>query len=299
MKLLTLAILAVCLMCGCKEDAKKAANKATKDLSPLTYIPAEFQFIASVDMERTMSIPGLSDRLKYEAKRKPSLQIIPIDKIKHLYLSSGSGEETENKGGIYIAILKENTKLQIIIDEYKTRFKDDKDVIITTQKFRDKTIYSIRDKKQKLAICQVKPNMFITGPLDKVVLSLKSGDNNISTNKDLQKLMKMNPEDSIQVFLLSSENIGTILQQLKFFDQLVISATPTERGGKIILNSICKDAETAEKAKNALLLVQTILLFKIGSHTESGDLKIDTKDNLTTGTADLNSEALKELFIKK
>lgn len=299
MKFYSSILFLVLLLCGCDKDPKKVAIVSSQDLSPLTYIPAEFQFLAIVDMERTMSIPGLSERLKYEAKRKPSLQIIPIEKIKHLFLSAGSGEETENKGGIYIAVLKENTELTSVVSAYKAKFKDDKDVIITTQEFREKTIYSIRDKKQKLAICQVTPNTFISGPLDKVVLSLKSGDNNISTNETLTKLMKINPDDSIKVFLLSSENIGAVLQQLKFFDQLVITAAPTERGGKITLNSICKDPLTAEKAKNALLLVQTVLLFKIGVHTEANDLKIEVKENVTSGTADLNKEALEELFIKK
>ncbi|MCM8541043.1 MAG: hypothetical protein NE328_12275 [Lentisphaeraceae bacterium] len=298
MKASYLLLSIILLLSSCNEKAKKQPEAAAQDFSPLVYIPAEFQFLASVDMDRTMSIPGLSDRLRYEAKRKPSLQIIPIDKIKHLFLSAGSGEETENKGGIYVAVLKEDTKLETVINKYKAKFEDDKDVIITTQEFRDKTIYSIRDKKQKLAICQVKPNIFISGPLDKVVLSLKSADNNISTNESLKELMKINPDDSIKIFLLSSDNIGSILQQLKFFDQLVITAIPTERGGKITLNSICKDPETAEKAKNALLLVQTVLLFKIGAHTEANDLKIDIQGNVTAGTADLNSEALKELFVK-
>ena len=298
MKILSLIILSVLLLSSCSEEKKKAPVVSQQDNSPLMYIPAEHQFLASVNMDRTMSIPGLSDRLRYEAKRKPSLQIISIDKIKHLFLSAGSGEETENKGGIYVAVLKEETKLKTVVEEYKAKFTDDKDVVITTQEFRETIIYSIRDKKQKLAICQVKPDTFVSGPLDKVVLALKSADNNISTNESLKELMKINPDDSIKIYLLSAENIGTILQQLKFFDQLVITARPTERGGKITLNSICKDPQTAEKAKNALLLVQTVLLFKIGAHTEANDLKIEVKDNVTAGTADLNSEALKELFVK-
>ena len=301
MKAVIFIIFTLFILTSCEDKVteKKPVVEEKSDFYALSYIPAEFQFLASVDMLRTMKIPGLSDRLRYEAGRKPSLQIIPIDKIKHLYLSAGSGEDTENKGGVFIAQLKENYALDNLIEDYKEKFKNDKDVIVETHEFKGKLIYSIRDKKQKLAVTQLRPDVLISGPQDKVILALKSANNNIGSNPALKKLMKYNPDDSVKIYLLSSENIGTILQQLQFFDQLVLTATPTDKGGKITLNSICKDSVSAEKAKNALLLVQTVLMFKIGSHASPDDLKVEVLENVTTGTADLKTEALNELFIKK
>jgi len=300
MKLTFAILLSLFLFLGCKDGKTATAALVKKEeVNPLTFIPADFQFVASVDMERTLSIPGLSDRLRYEAKRKPSLQIVPIDEVEHLYLAAGSGAESEDKGGVFIAKLKKTTDLEKIIKGYEEKFKKNKDVIISKKEFKDKFIYTIRDKKQELAVCQVNPDMLVSGPLDKVLLSLQCEDKNISTSEDLKKLMKINDGDSVKIYLLSAENIGSILQQLKFFDQLVISGTPTDKGGKLTLVSLCEDRETAEKAKNALLLVQTILMFNIGKYTAPEDLKVETVETSTTGTADLNAEALKELFIKK
>ena len=299
MKKLIIVLISIFCFVSCDNEVKKdPVEPAKAEINPLTLIPADFQFVATVDMNRTMKIPGLSERLRYEAKRKPSLQIVPIDSVKHLYLAAGSGAETEGKGGVFIAELKEKVELEKVIDEYKKKFKKDKDVIVGKKEYKSKFIYTIRDEKQELAVCQVAPDMLVSGPLDKVISSLNAEKNNISTSPLLKDLMKINAEDSVKIYLLSAENIGSILQQLKFFDQLVISGTPTEKGGKLSLKSICQNKETAEKAKNALLLVQTILMFNIGKHTAPEDLKVEVDNTVTTGIADLNAEALKSLFVK-
>ena len=282
-------------------DDKKTIDDPiiTSSTKPLEYIPADFQFLASVDMKEAMKIPGLSDRLKYEAKRKPSLQIVPIEQVEWLYLAADSAETTENKGGIFIAELNQDVKMEKLIEDYKAKFKKNKDVIVSKKEFRNQFIYTLRDKKQELAVCQVKPNTIISGPLNTVVQSLSANESNIADDEKLKKLMKINEGDPIKIYLLSADKIGALLQQLKFFDQLVISAKPTEKGGFISLNSLCLDKETAEKAKGTLLLVQLALQFKIGKHTKAGDMKILVEDKVTTGTADLSKAALEELFIKK
>ena len=298
MKAATILSLILLFIISCGDEAVEQVKLKT-ELEPLEYIPNEFQFVAMVDMIEAMQIPGISDRLRYEAKRKPSLQLVPIDQVKKLYLAADSGEDTENKGGVYIAILKENIELKDVINEYKEKFKSNKDVIVSTKEFRKQSIFTIRDKKQELAFCQLSVNAIISGPLDKVLQSLKAGENNISKSESLEKLMKINPGHCIKIYLLSSDKLGTLLQQLKFFDQLAISAKGTEKGGFISLTSLCKDKETAEKAKGALQLAQFALQFKIGKYTNSGDMLIKLEGNTTTGTADLSSEALKELLIKK
>ena len=289
-------ILLLLVSCG-EETSGKPALKT--NIKPLEYIPADFQFVASVDMKEAMTIPGISNRLRYEAKRKPSLQLVPIDQLNHLFLAADSGETTENKGGIFIAELKEKVDLQQLIEAYKSKFKENKDVIVSKKEFRKQFIYTLRDKKQELAVCQVTPKTIVSGPLETVIQSLQAGENNISKNASLKKLMKINEGDPIKIYLLSADKIGALLQQLKFFDQLVISARPTEKGGFISLDSICLNKETAEKAKGTLLLVQLALQFKIGKHTKPDEMKITVNENTTTGTADLSKAALEELFIKK
>jgi len=298
MKAASLLSIILLLITSCGDEVVEKPKLKT-ELKPLEYIPSEFQFVAMVDMNEAMQIPGISDRLRYEAKRKPSLQLVPIDEVKELYLAADSGEDTENKGGVYIAVLKKNIELKNVINKYKEKFKKDKDVIVSTKEFRNQHIFTIRDKKQELAFCQLSVNAIISGPLDKVLQSLQAGENNISKSESLKKLMKINPEHCIKIYLLSSDKLGTLLQQLKFFDQLVLSAKGTQKGGFISLTSICKDKATAEKARGALQLAQFALQFKIGKYTNSGDLLIKLEDNTTTGTADLSSEALKELLIKK
>lgn len=282
--------------CG-EKPVEKVSLKT--EIKALEYIPAEFQFVAMVDMNDALKIPGISERLRYEAKRKPSLQLVSIDQVENLYMAADSGEDTENKGGVFIAVLKKEIELKAVIDQYKEKFKENKDVIVSEKEFRNQSIYTIRDKKQELAFCQISTKAIISGPLDKVIQSLNAEKNNISKSEALKKLMAVNPDHCIKIFLLSSEKLGALLQQLKFFDQLAISAKGTEKGGFISLTSFCKDKETAEKAKGALLLVQFALQFKIGKFTKPEDMVIEIKDNVTTGTADLSSEALKELLIKK
>ncbi len=298
MKTITLLSLIFIFLYSCGEKPlEKPALKT--DIKPLEYIPAEFQFVAIVEMNKAMEIPGIAERLRYEAKRKPSLQLVSIDQIEQLYMAADSGEDTENKGGVFIAVLKKEIELKKVIEEYKIKFKKNKDVIVSAKEFRNQRIFTIRDKKQELAFCQISTKSIISGPLDKVIESLKAEENNISKSKSLKKLMTINPEHCIKIYLLSSEKLGALLQQLKFFDQLVLSARKTDNGGFISLTSICKDNETAEKAKGALLLVQFALQFKIGKLTKQEDMLIELKDKVTTGTANLSKEALEELFIKK
>ncbi len=293
-KLLLFTYLFLAISCD-----KDKTTLLSDNLDPLTFIPANYTLIVNVQMQEALKIPGLTSRIAHEVKRKPSLQLFPVENIKEIYLTAGSVAEVETKGALYLTHLLQPALLEECIRQLQEKFKDNKDVIFSKKEYNSKIIHLIRDKKQEIAICQISPSIFLHAPLEILINSLETKENNIANNVSLNELKLVNPTDPIKVFALSGNNLGAILQQLNFFQKIILTAKPTEKGGQIYLKAVCENKEMAEKGKNTFLLLQTIFAFKAGNHLSSKDISISVNDHITTVHADLQAEALKTILEKK
>ena len=290
MKFLILTLLPLFIFTSCSRPKSEPA--------PLTLIPADFKFVAKVNVEKALKIPGVGSRLIYEKKRKPSLQVLPMDDIDTLYLAAGSGKATEEKSSLYIAQMNKAIDLDAMIEEYKKSFSSNKDVLLTKSKFNDLIIHNIRDKKQELALCQLSPKTCIGGPVKQVLASLKAGDNNIQSNQTLQGYLKTAGDAEIAMFVLSSEDGGSLLQGITLFDSLQILATSKDQQTYLVINADCDSKETATKTVNALTIVRTLLLYSKGKFIKPEDIVIKQEDAQAKVTASFSDETMIELFKK-
>ena len=284
-------VLLIFALCSC--------SKPAVDPDPFILIPADFKFIGKVDVPKVMDIPGINSRIIYERKRKPALEVLPLSDLQSLYLAAGSGQQTEENGMLYVCIFKSICNLDEIIADFEKKSKNRKEIIISRNKFEDKNVYQVRDRKQELAICQVGPKTCIAAPLDQLISCLTLGKNNISSSSKLREYMNDSQESCLSLFLLSSENIGAYLQNFQFFDTVQINLK--QESGTTLLNihAECKDEESAQKTAGALTLAQTVLVFSKGKHLRVGDIEVKQDQNLALLTAKFTDAAMIELFTKK
>ena len=276
------------------DDTKETATE-TVDPNPLTLIPATFKVVAEVDVQKTMTIEGINSRLRYEVDRKPTLQLLPLDSMDKLYLASGSAKETEESGGLYIAVMKDKTELKKAVKEYGDKFKDNKEVILGTKSYDGKIIHTVRDRKQTVGACQVGPKTIICGPENQILAALKIKEN-ISTNETLKSLRTSHEKYCLSIFVLSAEDSGSLLEKFQFFDRMALSAIKTDKGAEIFGESFSQKTEDNTSTYNALSLLKFALGFKF--KLDAKDIQISKEDKTTTLVATLNNDALKDIFVK-
>ncbi|MCM8537320.1 MAG: hypothetical protein NE334_15375 [Lentisphaeraceae bacterium] len=289
MKLTVLCILTL-LISSC--------SKNFTDPQAFSLIPADFKVIAKVDIDKATKINGLGSRLLYERKRKPTLQILPIKDIQTLYLAAGSAKATAEKGGLYISQMKTNTDLEKLVKNFMVDFSKDKEVILGKSKFNDLIIHTIRDKKQEIAICQVGPKTCIGGPLKQVLASLKCGEKNIQNNKTLQKYMTSGKDADMAIYILSSEDGGSLFQGVNFFETGFITISGQNDATHISIQTDCLDEETAKKTTSALTVIRTLLLYSKAKYIKAQDIVISQKGKAAIAVANLSKEAMNDLFEK-
>ena len=84
-----------------------------------------------------------------------------------------------------------------------------------------------------------------------------------------------NSQDSdLDLFLLSSENIGAYLKNFQFFETVQINLKNQTGETHLSINADCKNEESAQKTVGALTLVQTVLVFSKGKHLRAGDIEV-------------------------
>jgi hypothetical protein len=289
----TILLLLTFLVVSC--DSKSSIS----EVEPLTLIPSDFQVVGKLDVDETLKIVGLADRLRYEIKRKPTLQLIPIESVKDFYLASGSGKTTEEKGGIYIVVLKKATDLDVIVDVYQKKFAQNKEVITGAKKYKEIIIHNIRDRKQTLSACQMGPKTILLGPEEQVIKILQQKEDNIAGNQNLKEMMSAHQNFPLSVFMLSSKDSGSFLSQFSAFEQLSMSIKKSIKGADIFIESFSKDEEANNKTHATLQVVNFGLMYQFRDFITSKDIKIIKSEKATRFNAAFSNEALKEMFIKK
>ena len=222
------------------------------DPDPVLLLPGEAGIVMKGDVPEMLKIKGLGDRLVYETVRKPSFQVVPLKMIRQLYLAWPNLDED----GLYIARTLQPLDLKARMDEFRKKFDGNPDVIVGSKSWNGTTVFTIRDKKQEIALTMAGPSTMLAGPLDSVIDGLKK-----------KKALKGSENGSVLpssmlFFKLKESGKSEMLSNLTDFKDCTLTADTEDSGTRLKLSVSCKDTEDAEKMNNALKGLQPILIFQ-------------------------------------
>jgi len=266
-------------------------KKKWQDPTPSSLVPVGAQLLCEIDIAGTMALPSITERLEYERLRKPTLQLVELKDLQKLYIYSGNNEGST----LFVALLKNKSDIKTILKNFKEKFKSDQEIITGTKRYKEHFIYSVRDKKQEIFLCQLGPKTCLCGPLDQITAAINSANTSEPPTKTKNDLC-------VKLDLLSIQGlpvtIKEIVDQLKFFENMKLHVTGGNKT-EILLNTECASEENSKKTQIALDFFKAALIFKFGQHLQKEDVVIKRTKKRITAQLKLTPEAMKAIFSKK